>query len=333
MNIPHYSELKQQTDTTLSRAREPKKAILAYSGIICAIGLLVSILNMLVDHQFTGTGGLANLGLRSVLSTVQSVLPLAHTCVLLCLELGYISAAMRFARGQYADHTDLKTGFRLFGPALRLTLLQALIFAGIMLAAYYVGLQVCLLTPLGRPLLDALTPYLESGTVPDVQTMDPKLAESLLWSMIPMLSVILGLFALTAIPIHYRYRMANYYLVDHPREGAMAALRNSRRMMRGNCFRLFQADLLFWYYYLPTFLAMVICYGDTLLPLVGIELPMSDTLAYFLFYALYLVIQFFLYLGFRNRVEVTYVTAYDAIRPLEDDNTVVLGNIFDMAQS
>ena len=333
MKIPHYSELKQQTDAALARARDPKKAILAYAGIICLLGLLVSILNMLVDHQFTGTGGLANLGLRSVLSTVQSVLPLAHTCILLCLELGYISAAMRFARKQYADHTDLKTGFRLFGPLLRLILLQTLVFTGIMMAAYYVGLQLCLLTPLGQPLLDAVMPYAEAGTVPDLQNLDPQLMDALIQSMIPMLAVILVLFALVAIPLSYRYRMANYYLVDHPRQGALAALRNSRRMMRGNCFRLFQADLHFWHYYLLTFLAMVICYGDTLLPLVGIELPMSDTLAYFLFYALYLVIQFFLYLGFRNRVEVTYVTAYDAIRPQEDDGSVVLGNIFDMAQS
>lgn len=331
MNIPHYSKLKQRTDSALAVAREPKKAILAYAGIISLLGLLVSALTILLDHKLSGTGGLANLGQRSILSTIQSVLPLAQTVVLLGLELGYVSAAMRFARKQYADHTDLKTGFRIFGPALRLSLLQALIFAGILLAAYYVGIQVCLLTPLGQPLLDAIAPYVESGTLPDPQTLDPQFLDSLLWTMIPMLAVILALFALVAIPVSYRYRMANYHLVDHPQEGAMAALRNSRHMMRGNCFALFQVDLHFWWYYLLTFLATLICYGDTLLPLAGIELPMSDTLAYFLFYAIYLVIQFFLYLGFRNRLEVTYVTAYDAIRPREDDSGVILGNIFDMA--
>ena len=333
MHIPHYSELKRQTDATLARAREPKKAILAYSGIISVMGLLVSAGILMLDHQIGSTGGLANMGLRSILSTIRSVLPLAQTCILLCLEMGYISAAMRFARGQYADHTDLKTGFRLFGPALRLTILQSLIYTGVLLAAYYIGLQVCLLTPLGQPLLDAAAPYLESGTLPNIETMDPQLVDSLFRSMIPMLGVILALFVLAVIPINYRYRMANYRLVDRPREGAMAALRNSRRMMRGNCFGLFKVDLHFWYYYLLTFLATVICYGDTLLPLLGIRLPMSDTLAYFLFYALYVAIQFFLYLGFRNRLEATYVTAYDAIRPQEDDGSVVLGNIFDMARS
>ena len=331
MNIPPYAKLKQRTDAALKVAREPKKAILAYAGIICLMGLLVSALTMLLDHKISGTGGLSNLGLRSVLSTVQSVLPLVQTGILLCLELGYISAAMRFARKQYADHTDLKTGFRLFGPALRLTLLQALIFAGIMLAAYYVGIQASLLTPLGRPLLEAVAPYMESGTLPDPQTLDPQFVNSLLWSMIPMLAVILALFALVAIPVSYRYRMANYRLVDHPREGALAALRNSRQMMRGNCLTLLKVDLRFWHYYLLTFLSTVICYGDTLLPLVGVTLPISDTLAFFLFYVIYLVIQFFLYLGFRNRLEVTYVTAYDAIRPREDDSGVILGSIFDMA--
>lgn len=327
MKIPQYAKLKQQADTALSVAQEPKKAVTAYAGIICVMGLLVSALTMLLDHKISNTGGLSNLGLRSILSTVQSVLPLAQTLILLCLEMGYVSAAMRFARKQYADHTDLRTGFQLFGPAFRLTLLQALVFAGIMLAAYYVGIQVCLLTPLGRPLLDALAPMLESGTLPDPQALDPQFLNSLLWTMVPMLAVVLALFALVAIPVSYRYRMANYCLVDHPREGALAALRNSRRMMRGNCFALFKVDLHFWFYYLLTFLATVICYGDQLLPLVGITLPISDTLAYFLFYAIYLVIQFFLYLGFRNRLEVTYVTAYDAIRPWEDDSSVVLGSI------
>ena len=33
MKIPHHSELKQRTDSALSVAREPKKAILAYAGI------------------------------------------------------------------------------------------------------------------------------------------------------------------------------------------------------------------------------------------------------------------------------------------------------------
>lgn len=326
MKIPKYSELKHQTDTALAVAREPRKAIVAYAGVISALGLLVSVLTVLLSHKISDAGGLANLGHRSVLSTIQSILPLAQTFLLMCLEVGYISAAMRFARRQYADHTDLRTGFHLFAPILRLTLLQMIIFSGVLLAAYYVGFQLFILTPLGQPLLETLIPFAESGTMPDNAVLD-----SLIGTMLPLVAIILVLFALIAIPLSYRYRMANYCLVDHPRDGGRAALRNSRRMMRGNCLALFRVDLRFWWYYLLSFLATVICYGDQLLPLVGVRLPISDTAAYFLFYVLYLIIQFFLYYCFRNRLEVTYVTAYDAIRPQEETGGAVLGNIFDMA--
>ena len=33
---------------------------------------------------------------------------------------------------------------------------------------------------------------------------------------------------------------------------------------------------------------------------------------------------------FRNYLEVTYVRAYEQIRPREQENAVILGNIFDL---
>ena len=326
MKIPHYSELKQRTDSALAVAREPKKTILAYTGIITGMALLVTILTEMLDSKISVSGGLSNLGSRSFLATIQSVLPLAQAMILMCLEIGYISAVMRFARKQYADHRNLKSGFRLFAPMLRLGLLQLLVYSAILLVVSNLVSSVYVTSSFGKPLLDAMTPILESGVPLEELPLD-----SLLWPMLPVLAITMALFALAAIPMIYRYRMANYYLVDHPWEGAIAALRNSWHMMRGNGFRLFKTDLHFWWYYLLTFLASVICYGDQLLPLVGIDLPISDTAAYFLFYAIYLVIQFFLFYRFRNRLEVTYATAYDAIRPQKADNSVVLGNIFDMA--
>lgn len=326
MKIPHYSELKQRTDSALKVAREPKKTILAYAGIITAMGLLVSILTVLLDSKISNTGGLANLGSRSILSTIRSVLPLAQTVILMCLEMGYLCAAMRFSRKQYADHMELRAGFRLFAPAVRLTLLQTAVYFAILMVVTNAVVSVYTTSAFGKPLLEAMTPLLESGTPLDDQSLT-----SLFWPMLPLLAVTLAVFALAAVPISYRYRMANYCLVDHPRAGAIAALRSSWHMMRGNCFRLFKADLHFWWYHLLTFLATLICYGDQILPLVGIRLPISETAAYFLFYAIYLAIQFFLFYRFRNRLEMTYVAAYDAIRPQEDNGGVVLGNIFDMA--
>ena len=328
MKIPHYRELKQRTDDALSVARDPERTILVYAGIITGMGLLVTVLTQMLSSKISNTGGLSNLDSRSLFSTIQSILPLAQSVILMCLEMGYLSAAMRFARKQYADAAHLKTGFGVFAPLLRMLLLQTLVYVVILLVVTNIVSSVFITSSFGQPLLDAMNSYLESGVAPEDIPID-----ALLLPMLPLLAVVLALFALVAIPLSYRYRLANYFLLDYPRAGAIAAMRNSWRTMRGNGFRLFKVDLHFWWYYLLSFLASLICYGDQLLPRVGIELPISETAAYFLFYGIYLVIQFFLFWRFRNRLEVTYATAYDTLRPQPAGSGVVLGNIFDLAKN
>ena len=325
MKIPNHRELKRRADNALARAREPKKTILAYAGIVTLLGLVMTILSVYLDRQISGTGGLANLGQRSILSTLQAVMPLAQMVLLMCLELGYCSAAMRFARGQYADHTDLRTGFRLFGPLLRMNLIQAAMYLGILFASIWIGTQLFIFTPFATPLLETITPLLESAA-----ELDAAAVTELYQAMLPMMVFVLVIFAVLAALLMFRYRMASFLLVDKPQEGAIAAMRNSRWMMKGNCLGLFKLDLSFWWYYLLTFLATVLCYGDQILPLLGVQLPMPDMVSYFLFYGLYLAAQFAIFYFFLNRVEVTYVAAYDAIRPEESTGGAVLGSIFDM---
>ena len=102
-------------------------------------------------------------------------------------------------------------------------------------------------------------------------------------------------------------------------------------MMRGNRFALLKLDVSLWWYYLATGAATVICYGDMLLPMLGIELPVSERFAYFAFYVLYLMATFAILVFLRNRVEVAYALAYDAVKPVENrENGVILGNIFQM---
>ena len=324
-------KLKQDAAGAMQVARDPKKAILVYAGLTSLIALLTTLADMYLSREIAGTGGLANMGIRSVLSTVQTVLPLVQTVVLLCLELGYLSAAMRFARKQYADHTDLRTGFVRFGPLLRMTLLEAAIYAGLLFVSTYVGTQIFLMTPWSRPAVEALTPLLEGSML---NAANPVLDDATMQIMeeasIPLLAIAVAIFALLALPVSYRYRMANYSLLDHPQKGALAALRGSRRMMRGNALGLLKLDLSFWWYYLLMVAASVVCYGDRILLLMGITLPIPEAASSFLFYGIYLVAQCAIYYFFRNRVEVTYVMAYESIRPREEDSGVVLGNIFDM---
>ena len=55
-------------------------------------------------------------------------------------------------------------------------------------------------------------------------------------------------------------------------------------------------------------------YGDLILGLMGISLPISADVSHFLFYVLYLAAQLGLYVFARNRVECTYAAGYDALR-------------------
>ena len=104
-------------------------------------------------------------------------------------------------------------------------------------------------------------------------------------------------------------------------------------MMKGNCLKVMRLDLSFWWYYLLSFVATAVAYGDVLLAWAGISLPWSETVGYFLFYGIYMVIRFGLFYFFLARVTAAYALTYDVIRPRSAPTQgVVLGNIFDLAR-
>lgn len=332
MKLPKVREIKEAAGYAYRRARDPRKLILAYAGISVLLGLLLTVVTNWLSTQISGTVGLSNFGIRSILSTAQSVLPMLETCVLLALEFGYLHAIVRMARGQYADHTDLKVGFHRFFPILRLNILQGFRFLTLGILIFYLSMQVFLLTPWAETLVELLLPIVESaGTNADViAMMDQATLDLAYQAMIPMFILFGVLYCVFAIPMYYRLRMSVYCLLDDPHGRAMIAMRNSTQMMKGNKLRMFKLDLSFWWYYLLTALAAVLSYGDVILAMLGITLPFNDTIAYYLFYFLYLAALFAIYYFLRNRVEITYAKAYDSLVEKPNDNGVVLGNIFDI---
>lgn len=323
MNMPPSKELLRRSAQSLRIAREPKKAILCYAGLSSLVSLSGVLITLLLDQKMANAGGLSNLGLRSVLSTVETILPFVQLFLLLGLEVGYLTAALRFARGQYANHTDVCRGLRLFWPMVRLTLLQTALYVLILLAVSNVASTLIVMTPLAQSLSESLAPILESGVLPE----DPQALASMYLSLLPVILLSVVLFALAIAPVVYHYRMSHFYLVDHPRQGAIAALRGSRQMMRHNCVKLLRLDLRFWWYYLLSALAGALAYGDSIFSLLGI-LPDSTT-SYLIFCTASLLAQFAVLYFFHNRVQTTYATAYETIRPQEDTSGITLGSIFD----
>ena len=336
MTLPSSRQLREDAGRQLSKAREPQKIVLIYTGILLGVSAFSTVAQYLLGSGISQTGGLRNLGLRSMLSTVSNILPIAQYIILLCLGLGFAAAALRIARGQFASPMTLKAGFERFWPLAKCTLLQGLILLAVGFGSFYLAMAIYMFSPFSEGFFTIITPLLadESILSTGIPVLDEATSLALMDQMWPMFIIFGILFLALAIPVTYRYRLVNYLIIDRPGIGAFAALRTSNSLMKGNKRRFFRLDLGFWWYYVLLSLASVVCYGDLVLAMLGISLPLSPTVSYFLFYALFLAADFGIYWFSLNRVEVTYALAYDALIPKQSNSSggVVLGNIFDLAR-
>ena len=330
MTIPSFKILKKNAAERVAAAENSKKIVLIYVGAVTVLALLVTVVNYVLKLQISQLGGLSNMGLRSVLSTVQSVLPMLQSVVTLCLQLGYMAAMLRVARQQYASEQTLKLGFDRFWVLLRYVILESCLYTLAGLAAFWIAVQVYLLTPLSRSAMSMVTPEMADPNVIMELLQDPVFAGEITSAMLPLFILFGILYAVLFVPINYSLRMGRYVLIDKPGQGAVFAMKESRNMMRGSRVRLFKLDASLWWWYAISLFSTVLCYGDVLLPMIGVELPFSADVSYFLFYGLFLAAQFLAAYFFGNYIQVVYAQVYNALKPREKDTSVVLGNIFQM---
>lgn len=332
MTIPNTRELKHTAQEQLSRAKEEKRIVTIYAGLFLCTSLLVTLANYIIGLQIDKTGGLSNMGLRSVLSALQTVLPLVQSAVLMCLEVGYLSAMLRIARGQYASPQSLRLGFDRFWVLLRYSVIKGMIYFALAFVSVYLATMIYVMTPLSDPAMELLAPLFENLTVMNANiVLDDSTYAQLVSVMTPVFILCGVIFFIAVIPVFYRYRMVTYLIIDKPGISAMAAMRESTMMMRRNKRKLLRVDLSLWLYYSGLLVASAICYGDTLLAMLGIRFPWSAEIGFFLFYALYLAAAFLVYYMLGNRAAVTYGLVYESLKPEEKQpEGVVLGNIFQM---
>lgn len=330
MTIPSFKILKSNASQRLKASENAKKVVLIYDGAVVGLSALSAIVTYVLQLQISQTGGLNNMGLRSMLSTIQSVLPMVLSMVFMCLQLGYLAAMLRVSREQYVSEQTLKLGFDRFWVLLRCNVLQGLLYAAAAMVAFWLAMQIYLLTPLSNAAQNLLMPYVTSADAVMTVLSDEMLMMQLVQAMIPMFVLMVVLYLPLAALLHYSLRMASYVIIDQPGKGALYALGESRKMMKGSKMRLLRLDLTFWWWYAIGAFSTIVCYGDSLLAMLGITLPWSGAVSYFLFYGAYLVIQFASWYFLRNHVEVVYAQVYNALKPREKNDGVVLGNIFQM---
>lgn len=319
MNIHDRSAILSSSDQSLANAKgDPKKILLIYLSIVTGLSLAVALISIVLSNRIADTGGLGNMGMRSVLSTAKSVLPLIQSVILLGLEMGYCTMALNITRGERISNDTLFGGFRRFFPLLRAQILLGFLYFGLGLLAVYPGAYIFLMLPMSERFYEVLTPVMESASqLTGTVTIDEATMAAVSEAMAPALWIMAGLFLLLFIPTHYRYRMITYRLIDQSRPGALRAMRESRAMMHRNRFALFRLDLRLWWFYALQGLVMALCYADMLLPMVGITLPWSEPVNYFICLCLSLLLQFVIYYLFMNRVAVVYATAYSTLQPKE----------------
>lgn len=323
MSIPSAKYLKKKASNRLQSGNDPKKVVLVYAGIVALSSLVVTVVQDLLDSQISQTGGIQNIGTRSMLTTADTVLTIAQLLLVMCLTLGYTGSMLRIARGQYASPNSLKAGGERIWVLLRTRLLQMLIMTAAAFALCFLVVNVCLLTPLSNRMIAVM-----STVSAEVLLADDLALMGLYSAMLPIM--LIYLVALVPLLWYFSctYRMVDYLLIDRPQLGAFGALRESRRMMQGNMKMMLRVDLSFWWYYLLQALVSVLIYLNMVLALFAIGLP--PEVLYWGTVVLYLAADFALRYFFSNKVAVTYALFYDSLCPKQEQSGAVLGNIFQM---
>ena len=332
MNLRNLRQIRQFASDRLQQSPSQKQIVVIYAGLALGLTALVTVLSHVLGLMMDNFGGLSNLGKKTMLSSLQSMLPMVQSLLTMCLDVGYLAAMLRIARGMYTSPQTLRLGFDRFWLLLRCSIFKGLILSAVVFASLYFGMMIYMMTPFSDAAVEIITPLMSQISMLNAEiTIDDATYLQLVDSMTPAFVICGIVLLILGTPVLYNYRMAEYVIIDKPAVGAMAALRESKQMMRGNRLQMLKLDVSLWWYYLATLAAAVVCYGDVLMPMLGVELPVSDTVAYFGFYGLYLAASFAVHYFLRNRVEVSYALAYDAVKPEEkQDGGVVLGNIFQM---
>lgn len=333
MSIPSAKYLKNKAKNRLADGKEPKKVVLCYAGIVAGSTLLVRIIRDLLDMQISQSGGLQNINARSMLTTADTVITIAQLLLIACVSLGYTAAMLRIARRQYASPATLKAGLERIWVLVRTRLLEMLILSAASFALCLLVVNICMLTPLANPLLRAMAPLANSGALtPEAMLSDAATLSVLYSATMPIMLIYLA--ALVPLVWYFMctYRMTDYLLIDRPQLGAFGALRESRRMMKGNIKMMLRLDLSFWWYYLLQAAVTALTYLSVLLALFGISLPLPTSVIYYGTVVLYLAADAAVRYFFSNQVAVSYALFYDSLCPKQEPPAegAVLGNIFQM---
>lgn len=308
----NLTDLRQKADKQLDfAAYSPRQLVLIHTAVSLGASLVLALINLLFASLIANTGGLSGLGMRSMLETAQAVIEMAVTAALPFWNISLTYAALCWARGKLAEPPSLLAGFRNFRSVLGLKLLTGFLFMALSLVVSYIGVALFMLTPFADPLVKTLEPMMQQSSILSPDALTEETVAQVVAVAKPMFLFLGVIFAAVAIPLWYRIRFADFAVMDGCR--GRVSLLESFRITRKKCLQIFKIDLSFWWFYLLQALSLALCYGDSILPAIGIALPMSQEVAYVVFMALGCVCQGALLWFYQAKVSVSYALAYETL--------------------
>ena len=300
------------------RGKNAKNLTAFHTGITVVAALIITLLQFVLTKGIGNTSGLSGLGTRSVLETIQMVLRWANMILLPFWSLGFLYASYLWARDSHARREDLLMGFRRFGPCLSLLLNRTVLSVLVMILCINLSSTVFILTPAAAPLME-----LAETAGNDMDALNEILAQ-MSWEqtmelanvLLPML-ILWGILSLVIlVPLLYRFRMAEYVILEEPRARGLSSMLLSAALLRRRFWKLLRLDLHFWWYYGLKALCIVLCYTDLLLELWGISLPVGAEAASLITCGLYLAALFAIEVSFRPRVDTAYANLFLALKEM-----------------
>jgi len=301
--------------TELSAGQRLKQLALLSVGVMVAANLFLLLVGELISSLMQDATGLAMLGKRTTLLTIQSLLEFAVSVALPFWGYGFYKAAMFVSRKAEPNKKTLLWGFQKFWPLLRLLALELAIGIGYALLATVGATMLYMMTPWAARVMAQIEPALIQATTltndPEALNalMEPVVAE-MMKGMWPMYLLIVMALGALLIPWLYKLRLAPYHILDGE-NSALKAMAISQQEMYGNKFSFFKLDLCWWWYYGLLALAVsplyVYAYTGGSNGLFWVLTLVS--------YGLQLVIQW----QFLPRVQTSYALAYDQLKSKTDN--------------
>ena len=298
---------KQAAEASLNAAENsPRRLLAIHSGVLAGCTLVLSLISFLLNETIQPAGGLGSMDLQALLSTAQVGMQLIQSLLTPFWVAGMYYAAIGIARRRPTGPKDLIAGFYKILPLLSANAMIFLQYLARLFLSAFLSVQLLLFTPAGAKLYQA-------SMKPEAATMelDVLLGNDFLPVMITLFAIYLLVFAVLALPVFYRYRMTTWLIMDDQDPGGLRAMFHSRLLMLRRRWDLAKLDLSFWWYYLLLGLGVVLCYGSLIFAAAGLTLPVSETVAYWIFLVLGLAVQFLVKSFAGPKVMVTYAHRYE----------------------